>query len=462
VRVCPYCGHNNEGEKICSYCEKDIKWLEVLEQKSEHYYRMAYIHGEKRELSKAIHLLKKSIRLNTYHIPSKNLLGLIELEIGNIGEALKLWILSTSLQKENNPAKEYLQIIQDDHKRFEKYKASLQLYNQALKYLHQKNEDVAMIRLKKAVSLNENFIEAKNLLAFCYIYQKQYHKAMEQVRSVLTIDKGNEKALYYGYLVSKQEEVSIKNTTKPLIEAPHLKDIKAPHTEYKNEKIGTAPNRLLSFTACFLLGGVCAYAVLFGLILPEQTSELQRQITAVQEQKGKVENALELAQNSASKEKEQLSSTILLLQNQNALLQEEKIKIEQKSKLMESVNLANQNNWTEAAKILYNISVSELSEDEKKLYDATKERAYEKAATTLYNEGYISYTRKQSVEAMEKFEKVVLYMPGSWAASQALYYMGEMQESENIEKAKQYYNLLLEEYAGTSAANKAKRRIDAL
>ena len=113
--------------------------------------------------------------------------------------------------------------LQKMPKRLEAYKDSLTLYNRALRYLEKKNDDMAVIRLKKAINLNPNFLEARNLLALCYIYQKQEHKALAQLRHVLKKDTTNKKALYYlGKIES--DKLLIEEQQQNIISAPHIND----------------------------------------------------------------------------------------------------------------------------------------------------------------------------------------------------------------------------------------------
>lgn len=58
-------------------------------------------------------------------------------------------------------------------------KNSIQLYNKALEDFRAKSEDIAIIELKKAISLNPDFHEAMNLLGIFYMYIGENDKAAE-------------------------------------------------------------------------------------------------------------------------------------------------------------------------------------------------------------------------------------------------------------------------------------------
>ena len=66
------------------------------------------------ELSQAVQSLEQCIAFDKTNISARNLLGLTYLEIGLVGEALKQWIISASFKKEKNPAKKYIDVLQNN------------------------------------------------------------------------------------------------------------------------------------------------------------------------------------------------------------------------------------------------------------------------------------------------------------------------------------------------------------
>lgn len=453
IRACPYCGSLNENVEMCKVCNKNIKWLDSLNHKSEVYYTKAYYYAKQRELTKAVPLLKKAIALNAYHIEAKNLLGLIYFEMGSVGEALKLWILSQSLKKEGNEAQRYIEMIQKDLKKFERYKEAAELYNKSLTYLKQKNEDMAVIRLKKAVKLNENFIEAKNLLALAYIYQKQFYKAMEQLNDTLKIDKVNTKALYYLNLIHREETV---------IETPLLNNPNEPLISYRPQKVINRGHILKSAVIYFVFGALCMLAVQVTIIVPSKTESLEKQIYDLSSIKAESEKQFEMTRKETDAKILVLEEEIKVLKVQNEDLQKNNNKINQQNRLAQARSLASEQEWVQAAEQLYNISTAEFSAEDLKTYESLKPQVLEKAAQRLYDTGYSFYRQEKVIEATADFEKVVLYSPNTWVAGEALYYMAEMQEKTNVQKAKQHYTTLVNDYSGTKTSYKAQERLKKL
>ncbi len=78
-------------------------------------------------------------------------------------------------------------------------KESILLYNKALQNLKGNGGDIAVIQLRKAVSLDPGFLEAVNLLGLCYLEAKDYGKAVEIFEAAEKIDETNTEATVYRY-----------------------------------------------------------------------------------------------------------------------------------------------------------------------------------------------------------------------------------------------------------------------
>ena len=105
--ICPYCGSLEQSDLYCSVCFKETRWVQELWNKSAVYYNKGLKAAKVRDLSLATAYLVKAITLNKYNIEARNLLGLIYYEVGQVGIALKQWIISHSLSKQNNIAAEF-------------------------------------------------------------------------------------------------------------------------------------------------------------------------------------------------------------------------------------------------------------------------------------------------------------------------------------------------------------------
>ena len=122
-----------------------------------------------RDLSGAANSLRKSLQYYKANIPARNLLGLVYYEMGEVVDALSEWVISRSLQPEGNPAEEYLAAVQSNRSRLSSVNQTIKKYNQALLYCQQNSTDLAIIQLKKVLSMNPALIKGRQLLALLYI-----------------------------------------------------------------------------------------------------------------------------------------------------------------------------------------------------------------------------------------------------------------------------------------------------
>ncbi|MDF2614916.1 MAG: tetratricopeptide repeat protein [Clostridia bacterium] len=445
--ACPYCGEQVDDENRCMICKRDLEWVAKIYAKSNSYYVKGYYEAKSKNLSSASTYLEKAIYFNKYNITARNLLGLIYFEMGKIGSALKEWIISASLSKEENIAEEYIQRIQNSPKMLVTYKDSIALYNKALMYLKQKNNDMAIIRLKKAVSLNPNLIEARNLLALCHIKEKKFYKANEQLKSVLSIDHSNLKALAYF------KELSHEDTDK--VQPYELEYIprQSKNNYVKPSRIINRGHMLAGYVIYFVIGVLCMLVVQTSLILPNKTKNYERQIVELKDSEIKMSSLLE-------EERRQSQAEIKKLEEQNQKLVQEKqgnelalSKMAQKEKIAQITNLKNKKEWVQAAEILYNVAPSLLDDDTTALYNKLKNEVYPKASAILCDEGYKQLNKGEYVEAKSKLEKSILYGPSATILRRSLYYLGRVEKEQgNIEQAKYYFNTVTEQHKGTNEA----------
>ncbi|MGL6173071.1 MAG: hypothetical protein ACRC1P_00470, partial [Cellulosilyticaceae bacterium] len=408
--VCPYCKKTSEFAKECSYCHTNIKWVYDIYCKSEVYYTKGYVCTTKGNLSQAKKYLRKAIYLNKYQIEARNLLGVIEFECGNIGEALKQWQISCAIQGDDNKATEYIATLKKNVKEVKKYKEANDLYNSALKYISQNSEDIAVIRLKKAIQLNPNFIEARNLLTLCLIERRHYQKAMEHISYVLKIDQCNSKALSYLKIVKLDEikrDLSQEQVNYTIANKKYCKP----------QKVLNRGQFLFTAILYFGIGMVCMLGVQVGLILPNKTAGLESQIYELEGEKKSLEKDLEVLTQETNDQILNLQSTVEKQKKYADELQKNTNKLRQQQKLATAKEYANAREWTRAADELYNIAKEELEQTSQEEYENLKINVYQKATDELYNKGYSFYRVGNNVEALPLFEKSVLYGVGTGSVS---------------------------------------------
>lgn len=452
---CPYCGNVIQYGLYCNVCLNKVNQFEKIWAKSAFYYNKGIIAAKERELSLARLYLQKAIILYKYNIEARNLLGLIYLEVGQLGNALKEWIMSQSLKREDNLATYYIEAIQKQPKYLEASKEAIMLYNRALGYLKQNNRDMAMIRLKKAVKLQPQFVEARTLLALNYMEQNQYYKANEQVKRVLMIDKGNRKALdYFNRLSSKDVETV----------APYEKEV-VPKQMYQVsfERIINRTSHYPATIISFGLGVLAMVVVGKFLFLPNEIKNYKDENKRLIE----VESTLSTQVQTLSKEYEekvsQLQESKEKLEGEIEKYKSEVSVFEQKEKLSLAQSQIEEGKYIEAAETIYGIAVSYLDEGELETLEKLKERIYPIAIQRLYDEATSLYYGGHYTEATTKFETLLLYNPENRTTCKTLYYLAQICEAcENMQSAKKYYEKIVSNYPETRQAIEAQDRLNVI
>lgn len=453
VYICPYCGNREQGSLYCSKCLRKIEWVQEISHKSSFYYNKGYEAALTRNLTLAIKYLNKALVLNKYHIEARNLLGLIYFEIGEVGAALKEWIISQSLKKEDNLASYYINQISKKQKILSNYKEAITLYNKALGYLKQKNVDMAIIRLKKAISIHPQLVEARVLLGLSYMYQKKFHKANEHIKRALAIDGGNEKGLLY---FKEMEEEDTKSIAPYEIEY-HTKAVKEVRTSRVMDR-GRMFRRCLLY---FLLGSVGMLLIERYLILPNEIKAYHMETSRLKESETVLTQKIQTLTTEYGIKVAELESSKNKLENEVISYENQLSEFVQKEKIADAKNLINEGNYVEAAQMLYNVASTQLDTVSKDQFKQLKEVAYPKAIQNLYHEGISLYNQDRLIEASTKFESILLYEPEESMASKSLYYIGCIYErNKDLENAKRYFEKIIADYSETQEARKASSKLE--
>ncbi|MGN1205740.1 MAG: tetratricopeptide repeat protein [Eubacterium sp.] len=195
---CPRCDTIiTDDAPVCRFCGQDLRMMHHARKLSNAYYNMGLEKAKVRDLSGAILVLKKSLSFNKHNTDARNLLGLVYNEMGETIAALSEWVLSDYFQPEENRAKYYINVVQKNQSTLQTVNQTIKKYNLALKEAKNENEDVAIIQLKKVVSLNPKFVRAYQLLALLYMKRKDYVKAAKTLKHARKIDFNNTTTLRY-------------------------------------------------------------------------------------------------------------------------------------------------------------------------------------------------------------------------------------------------------------------------
>jgi len=269
MRQCPNCDKYIDSGSKCPYCRVDTVLYEGIVRMSEKLYNKGLESLNNGNLSQGIQFLTKSIGLNKDNWVARNLLGLALFEIGHIGEALTHWVISDNKFAGDNPAKDYLALAEKNTRYMEKLNDAVAKYNTAILHIRKKNEDLAIVQLKKAVEDNPTFIDAQNLLALCYMIQNDKNRALSAIDKVLEIDSANPTALRYRAILDPGRIITPSSAPdkRPPAAKPGL--YSATFNEKRSPRFGTP----IAGVITFVIGALCTAAIVYFLVLPSMQND---------------------------------------------------------------------------------------------------------------------------------------------------------------------------------------------
>lgn len=454
---CPSCEKTTKNRARCDHCKADLLLYKKVHMMAASLYNKGLEQAQGRCLSGAISTLTMCLGLQKDHLEARNLLGLIYWEVGEVTQALKHWQISAQAQKEDNLATSYLARVQEDPLELATYTDTMGLFNKSLQHMAQGSEDMAIISLRKAMAQNPNYIKAKALLSLYYITQKQEDKGAQLLKEILEISKDDPKANHYW---NELDPTTVVKAQEVVEEVPVPKPPRVKPARVKAADTMIQPKSLKGTIMAFALGAVCMLGVYMILITPSKTGDLKNQIKIAQAKEVELANELEAFKN------KQAQTIKALEEKQTDLLEEnESLKSEQSAQqialdLQAVAQLASDRQWPQAASKLGGIKQEFLTEETRTKYDELVLSVYPKAGEELYNQGYRQYQAKDYAQALELLEASYGYAKEEWFSSNALFITGRAYEDQgDIQKAKDYYQSVIDNYPGTKSATNAKRRL---
>lgn len=214
--ICYQCGCTLSEHDFCTNCGADVALYKRIIYISNRFYNDGLERASVRDLTGAITSLRQSLKFDKNNVEARNLLGLVYFETGEVVAALSEWVISKNLRPKKNIADDYINMIQTNQNRLDAINQTIKKYNQALTYCNQDSLDLAVIQLKKVLSLNPKFIRAHQLLALLYINNEEWERAKRELTKCLEIDTNNMATLRYLKEVDEMllPEEGVKNMPK--------------------------------------------------------------------------------------------------------------------------------------------------------------------------------------------------------------------------------------------------------
>ena len=171
---CYNCGCRLSEHDFCTACGAEVSLYKKVMHVSNMYYNEGLEKAGVRDLSGAVISLRQSLKFNKNNVRARNLLGLVYFEMGESVSALQEWVISKNIRPRKNIAGEYIEKVQANAGKLESINQTIRKYNRALALCQQGSTDLAVIQLKKVLSMNPRFVRAHQLLALLYMDKQDW------------------------------------------------------------------------------------------------------------------------------------------------------------------------------------------------------------------------------------------------------------------------------------------------
>lgn len=457
---CYNCGCHLSEHDFCTACGVDVSLYKKILSVSNLFYNEGLEKAGVRDLTGAITSLRQSLKFDKNNIEARNLLGLVYFEMGEVVAALSEWVISKNLRPEKNIADDYINRLQSNSSRLESINQTIKKYNQALAYCWQDSKDLAVIQLKKVLSLNPRFVRAHQLLALLYMDSEEWERAERELRKCIDIDRNNTQTLRY---LKEVEQMLVPDETAVRQPGKRRKD-EVVRYQSDNEVIiqplnVKEPKRGGASTLLNLgLGLIIGLAVTYFLVVP-----------AVQSNARNANQADIIRISNESDEKtiqiQQLESQIEKLNRENSDLTAELEEIRGLGGDLENVDelLAAAAAYLETGDaeataenldvIAETVVLEETSQNYQNLYNMLLGAIGPELAQSYYTEGFSAYNSGNYSAAVENLERAVHYDETNL---EALYHLARAyQLIGDKENAIAAYDKVVELFPGTSRARSA-------
>ena len=479
--ICYHCGCNLTEHDFCTNCGADVSSYKIVVSASNIFYNEGLEKAKVRDLSGAIASLRQCIKLNKNHVDARNLLGLVYFEMGESILALNEWVISKNLRSKKNLAGEYLKLIQNNPGKLEALNGTIKKYNQALTYCYQDSTDMAVIQLKKVLSMNPKYVKAHLLLALLYIYYEDWAKAKKEIERVLRVDSNNTQALRYLQEIVKvagdsdsgsKGNKNNKGNSKAKAVTTNTNIISDESYQYQSgnetiiQPLNYSEKRSLQSIWNLVIGIIVGFAVAWFLVLPAriqtEKATINNELRQVSEQldvKTATINELESKVKNLEEETAELQGQLQgfvgnggTLEDVNNLLQAARLYIENPAdtvKIGSYIEKINPESITEESSesftSLYGLLLREVGVDIGKKY---------------YTDGMDKYQKGNYEAAIEDLSKAIVYD----AQNQDAYYnLGNAyRKLEKTGEAIEVYQKIIELFPSTSMATRAQSFVNEL
>ncbi len=458
---CYNCGCHLSKPDFCTSCGADVTLYKKVMHISNMYYNEGLEKAGVRDLTGAVVSLRQSLKFNKNNLKARNLLGLVYFEMGEVVTALSEWVISKNIRPEKNIADEYIEKVRSNSTRLESINQTIKKYNRSLALCCQGRKDLAVIQLKKVLSMNPRFIRAHQLLALLYMDGEDWERAERELRKCMDIDKNNLQTMRYLKEVEamlmpdegvkqpakrrKEEAIRYQSENELIIRPVNVK-------EPKRSGMSTLVN--------LAIGLIIGMAGIYFLVVPAAQSKVRNEdqqiITKISSESDTKTARIQELENQITKlqaDMEALHGQIDGFVGQDGTLQSIERLLAVSAGYLESRDVFAAE--AELLSIGQSVDLGAMTEGYGRLYQAVFAAIKPELATSYFTQGSNYYKIAEYAEAVSAFQKAVEYNAED---IESLFMLGEAYRmGGDTENAIATYDKVMELFPGTWRANSAKQ-----
>lgn len=455
---CYNCGCALSEKDFCTGCGTDVKLYKKIMYSANRFYNDGLEKAQVRDLSGAVSSLRQCLKMNKNHIEARNLLGLVYFERGEVVAALSEWVISKNIRSEKNIADDYIEMLQNNPGRLDTYKQTIKKYNMALVYCQQDSLDLAVIQLKKVISMNPKFVQARQLLALLYMNSQEWERAKKELERALRIDANNTITLRYLKETDEMmptEEERVKRKKEAIVYQSGNDTVIQPVGKKEMTGLQTILN--------IVIGIVLGVGIAWFLVLParvqqvnEVSNDRYKEVSELLDAKTVQVDELTAQINELTEEKTNLSNSLSAAQETNAAIEANTDLIEAALMYMEAA--ADELEIADELELIDMEYVeNEATESFKKLYNTIKEGIGDVVARESYSVGYDAFRTEDYDTAIVNLSRAFEYNPKN---GEALYNLGNAYNKKgDTDRAVEVYEQVIELFPDTEKARKSETYI---
>jgi len=347
---------------------------------------------------------------------------------------------------------------------------AIKLFNRALDDVQFKSEDMAIIALKKAISLHPVFYEAMNLLGVCYAMVGKENAAREAFQKVIDADDSSIKAMEYLKKLQAPNEDYELNKSVP--QRPPKRNKKTSRKSSLSASLskGMMPEDNKFYFIKYIVGvivGVIITSVVWYMVPTGKALFTFNKVENINKDPELLEEISHL-----NERIERLESELRQRNDENLKIMDDfQIYKEWVTRLNEANKEYHDGNYIQSADLLYRTMGIDVPEDLYEYYKTLWDVVRLEAAEALYLEGNKIYNGNKNKEpeiykqALEKYEACISYIEDDKVSYQSnLYYQAGKAAARCNEKerAMELFELIINKYPNSSISSYATARLNEL